>query len=78
MSESSYNKFVSEVGRVNMGADYPWSYDPLLMREYFEGTGYKPGYLWDAEAEAWDKDRYRYICNALYGSLKAKGDFDWL
>ena len=71
MSDLSYQRFKSEVGKPNMVADYPWSYDALLMREYFEGTGYKPAYLRTIDDDH-ESDKYEYICDALYGSLKGE------
>jgi hypothetical protein len=47
MSQFSYDHLKQELGKPNMGADYPWCYDPLLMREYYEGTGYKPAFFKD-------------------------------
>lgn len=54
-----------------MPTDYPWSYDPLLMREYFEGSGYKPVYLRNTDDNCLVKE-YDYVAEKLYGLLKKK------
>ena len=69
MSDISFEQLLKQSGQPSQATDYPWSYDPVLMQEYFVGMGYKPVYMRDFEnhEELENSDR---ILNALYQPLK--------
>ncbi|MFM7851832.1 MAG: hypothetical protein ACKO96_07895, partial [Flammeovirgaceae bacterium] len=51
---------------------YPWSYDTVLIQEYYELLGYKPVFLRNLEDKE-EKENSDFILNALYRTLKKKG-----
>ena len=69
MSDTSYQQLQKQVGQANNATDYPWSYDPVFMRDYSEGMGYQPVYLRNFENKE-ESENCDKILNALYQPLK--------
>ena len=72
MNDQAYQTLQTLKGKPNNLIEYPWSYDPLLMAEYFNGMAYKPAYLRDLDLKTEDNQRNDYILNTLYATLKTK------
>ena len=56
-------------GKPNNSTDYPWCYDPLLMKDYQEATGYKPAYQLDLDDKE-GSEHSDYVLKTLYGKLE--------
>ena len=56
-------------GKPNNSTDYPWCYDPLFMKEYQAGTGYKPAFQLDLENKE-GSEHSDYVLKNLYGKLR--------
>ena len=69
MNDSAFKMLHTLDGRPSNQIDYPWSYDPLFMTEYQDGTGFKPAYQRDLGKNE-DSDHSDYILKNLYGDLR--------
>ena len=74
MSDATFENLQSLDGKPNSVANYPWSYDPTLIEDYYESMGYKPAYMRDF-SDSNEEAECDYILRTLYGSLKRKWDF---
>ena len=72
MNDTTYKKLETLAGLPNNATSYPWSYDTVLIQEYYELLGYKPVFLRNLEDKE-EKENSDFILNALYRTLKQKG-----